>query len=96
VELLIETLTDGEMEATVNGYWALHQSISCASIVVPIESRKKSDFAKSRFFCAFFYALSYIQWSGQKSGSDRAVSSEFVIAGMIVHPSRVQSSLLQT
>jgi hypothetical protein len=31
------------------------------------------------------------QWSGQKSGSDSAVSFEFVIAGMIFHPSRVQS-----
>jgi hypothetical protein len=55
------------MEATVNGYWALHQSISCASIVVPIESRKKSDFAKSRSFCAFFYALSYIKTSFYKN-----------------------------
>jgi hypothetical protein len=36
------------------------------------------------------------QWSGQKSGSDSAVSSEFVIAGMIFHPSRVKSSLLHT
>jgi hypothetical protein len=35
-----------------------------------------------------------MQWSGQKSGSDSAVSSEFVIAGMIFHPSRVKSELL--
>jgi hypothetical protein len=35
-----------------------------------------------------------LQWSGQKSGSDSAVSFEFVIAGMIFHPSWVQSSLL--
>src|SRR5262245_45560918 len=34
------------------------------------------------------------QWSGQKSGGDSAVSPEFVIAGMIFHPSRVQSELL--
>ena len=34
------------------------------------------------------------QWSGQKSGSDSAVSSEFVIAGMIFHHSRVKSELL--
>jgi hypothetical protein len=34
------------------------------------------------------------QWSGQKSGGDSAVSSEFVIAGMIFHPSRVKSQLL--
>ena len=31
------------------------------------------------------------QWSGQKSGGDSAVSSEFAIAGMIFHPSRVKS-----
>ena len=31
------------------------------------------------------------QWSGQKSGGDSAVSSEFLIAGMIFHPSRVKS-----
>ena len=34
------------------------------------------------------------QWSRQKSGGDSAVRSEFVIAGMIFHPSRVQSELL--
>ena len=34
------------------------------------------------------------QWSRQKSGGDSAVRSEFVIAGMIFHPSRVQSQLL--
>ena len=31
------------------------------------------------------------QWSGQKSGGDSAVRSEFLIAGMIFHPSRVKS-----
>ena len=31
------------------------------------------------------------QWSRQKSGGDSAVSSELRIAGMIFHPSRVQS-----
>jgi hypothetical protein len=31
------------------------------------------------------------QWFGQKSGGDSAVRSEFVIAGMIFHPSRVKS-----
>ena len=41
---------------------------------------------------ASFYELSQIeQWSGQKSGGDSAVSSEFLIAGMIFHPSRVKS-----
>ena len=35
-----------------------------------------------------------LQWSRQKSGGDSAISSEFVIAGMIFHPSRVQSELL--
>src|SRR5262244_1125592 len=34
------------------------------------------------------------QWSRQKSGGDSAVSPEFVIAGMIFHPSRVESELL--
>src|SRR4029453_15541429 len=34
------------------------------------------------------------QWSRQKSGGDSAVRSEFVITGMIFHPSRVQSELL--
>jgi len=34
------------------------------------------------------------QWFRQKSGSDSAVSSEFVIAGMIFHHSRVKSELL--
>src|SRR5262245_38320053 len=33
------------------------------------------------------------QWSGQKSGGDSAVRSEFIIAGMIFHPSRVKSQL---
>src|SRR3954453_12903534 len=37
---------------------------------------------------------SYRQWSRQKSGGDSAVRSEFVIAGMIFHPSRVKSPLL--
>src|SRR4029434_1848536 len=35
-----------------------------------------------------------VQWSRQKSGGDSAVSSEFVIAGMIFHHSRVKSELL--
>src|SRR5262249_12992825 len=35
-----------------------------------------------------------LQWSRQKSGCDSAISSEFVIAGMIFHPSRVKSQLL--
>jgi hypothetical protein len=34
------------------------------------------------------------QWSRQKSGRDSAVSFAFVTAGMIFHPSRVQSALL--
>src|SRR5262245_2093073 len=34
------------------------------------------------------------QWSRQKSGGDSAVRSEFVIAGMIFHPSRVKRQLL--
>jgi len=34
------------------------------------------------------------QWFSQKSGGDSAVSSEFVIAGMIFHYSRVKSELL--
>ena len=34
------------------------------------------------------------QWFRQKSGGDSAVSSEFVIAGMIFHHSRVKSELL--
>jgi hypothetical protein len=37
------------------------------------------------------YLVFQQQWSGQKSGGDSAVSSEFVIAGMIFHPSRVKS-----
>jgi hypothetical protein len=36
----------------------------------------------------------FCQWSRQKSGGDSAISAEFVIAGMIFHPSRVQSALL--
>src|SRR5215471_5493362 len=35
-----------------------------------------------------------MQWFSQKSGSYSAVSSEFVIAGMIFHHSRVKSELL--
>ena len=35
--------------------------------------------------------LVFEQWSRQKSGGNGAVSSEFVIAGVIFHPSRVQS-----
>ena len=34
------------------------------------------------------------QWSGQKSGGDSAVRFEFLIAGMIFHPSRVKSEVL--
>src|SRR4029450_8237237 len=34
------------------------------------------------------------QWFRQKSGSDSAVRSEFVITGMIFHQSRVKSELL--
>ena len=41
----------------------------------------------------FFVVLSYNQWSRQKSDGDSAVSSQFVIAGMIFHPSRVKSEL---
>jgi hypothetical protein len=41
-----------------------------------------------------FPLWSYSQWFRQKSGSDSAVSSEFVIAGMIFHHSRVKSELL--
>ena len=33
----------------------------------------------------------YRQWFRQKSGGDSAVCPEFVIAGMIFHPSRVES-----
>jgi hypothetical protein len=36
----------------------------------------------------------FLQWSGQKSGGDSAVRSEFVIAGMIFHPRRVKSEVL--
>jgi predicted 3-demethylubiquinone-9 3-methyltransferase (glyoxalase superfamily) len=38
----------------------------------------------------FTPAISF-QWSGQKSGGDSAVRSEFLIGGMIFHPSRVKS-----
>src|SRR6266536_3777296 len=34
------------------------------------------------------------QWSGQKSGGDSAVRSEFFIAGMIFHPSRGKREVL--
>src|SRR5262245_24867214 len=44
--------------------------------------------------CQYFFVASLTQWSGQKSGGDSAVRPEFVIAGMIFHPSRVQSELL--
>jgi hypothetical protein len=38
-----------------------------------------------------YYRVFNLQCSRQKSGGDSAVSSEFIIAGMIFHPSRVQS-----
>ena len=38
-----------------------------------------------------FYHDLFLQWFGQKSCGDSAVRSEFVIAGMIFHPSRVKS-----
>src|SRR5215468_6764921 len=41
-----------------------------------------------------FHTKRLIQWSRQKSGGDSAVRPEFVIAGMIFHPSRVKSELL--
>jgi hypothetical protein len=37
-----------------------------------------------------------VQWFRQKSGGDSAVRSEFVIAGLIFHPRRVESDLLYT
>src|SRR5262249_35290633 len=43
---------------------------------------------------ALNYGKFHSQWSSQKSGGNSAVSPEFVIAGMIFHPSRVQSELL--
>jgi hypothetical protein len=39
-------------------------------------------------------SLFNVQWFRQKSGSDSAVRSEFVITGMIFHQSRVKSELL--
>src|SRR3954470_17302945 len=36
----------------------------------------------------------HLQWFRQKSDGDSAVCPEFVIAGMIFHPSRVESELL--
>jgi hypothetical protein len=44
----------------------------------------------------FLVSIRFPQWSGQKSGGDSAVRSEFLIAGMIFHPSRVKSSVLHT
>src|SRR5262249_3075058 len=39
-----------------------------------------------------YFALHvFYQWFRQKSGGDSAVCPEFVIAGMIFHPSRVES-----
>src|SRR5438067_13156604 len=49
----------------------------------------------SRRFAFGGIVLGYpLQWSGQKSGGDSAVRSECLIAGMIFHPSRVQSEVL--
>jgi hypothetical protein len=45
-------------------------------------------------FVAVILGVIVFQWSRQKSGGDSAVSSEFVIAGMIFHPSRIKSQLL--
>jgi hypothetical protein len=45
-------------------------------------------------FSLVFFTSSFKQWSRQKSGGDSAVRSEFVIAGMIFHPSRGKSQLL--
>jgi hypothetical protein len=44
----------------------------------------------------WFFTIFHQQWSRQKSGGDSAVRSEFVIASMIFHPSRVKSQLLHT
>jgi hypothetical protein len=44
----------------------------------------------------WFFTLLHHQWSGQKSGGDSAVSSEFLIAGLIFHPSRGKSDVLHT
>src|SRR5499433_3805482 len=46
------------------------------------------------WICVDFEKQMVLQWSRQKSGGDSAVCSEFVIAGMIFHPSRVKSQLL--
>jgi hypothetical protein len=47
-------------------------------VAAPNETVEKAQFS---------YVLR--QWFRQKSGGDSAVSPEFVIAGMIFHPSRV-------
>ena len=60
-------------------------------------SRLARPVSDQRHFVALLYTLSRdttLQWSGQKSGGDSAISSQFVIAGMIFHPSRVKSELL--
>jgi hypothetical protein len=54
-----------------------------------------SNFAAPAQYCEKPWSRHVLrQWFRQKSGGDSAVSSEFVIAGMIFHPSRVQSQLL--
>src|SRR5262245_47934589 len=57
--------------------------------LVGFQSRGFAEVVQSH--CCHSFLL---QWFGQKSGGDSAVRPEFVIAGMIFHPSRVQSELL--
>ena len=55
---------------------------------------QKGPKPKLSLYKIFNYILYVLQWFSQKSGGDSAVSSEFVIAGMIFHHSRVKSELL--
>jgi hypothetical protein len=72
------------------------QGVNTRFVVTDME-QARTKVLYQHLYCARGQAENEIkdhQWSGQKSGGDSTVRPEFVIAGMIFHPSRVQSELL--
>ena len=63
----------------------------CLARIVIVSTQLQPEVAPVGFE---FDGQYFYQWFSQKSGGDSAVSSEFVIAGMIFHYSRVKSELL--
>jgi hypothetical protein len=78
----------GQIKNKVWGTWSYHQQ----RWDIGFKTREEAEHARERIteVLGNFHTV-HDQWSGQKLGGDSAVSSEFLIAGMIFHPSRVKS-----